>query len=218
LQSRNTRVGNVAAEQVRRYAVGHTQGARQDRSFALFKQHQVLVDQRSAGGKPAAGVCPARGESAQFEPEANAGASARHIILQIPVEPLETGVDVGRHGNQQQLDVDLIETEIARQAAQSQIGPLLFGGIGGGFDFLARCRRRRVGCSGCRPVGQQPIDVGLRNVEPTKPVIGFRIGCATSSDRSPDACLDQLEPPQDMDQRRVGDRSQRGRRHRLRSG
>jgi hypothetical protein len=42
--------------------------------------------------------------------------------------------------------------------------------------------------------------VRLRNVQASKPVVGFRISRAPSGDRSPDAGFDQVESPQDMDQ------------------
>ena len=116
--------------------------------------------------------------------------------MQIAIEPLEAGIDIRRQRNQQQLDVDLIETEVASQAAQPQVGSLLFGGVGSGFDFLTGFRRRRIGRSGCCPVSQQAIDVRRRDVKTSKPIVGFRVGRAASGDGSPDPCLDQFEPLQ----------------------
>jgi hypothetical protein len=39
--------------------------------------------------------------AAQLEPQADAGAAARNVVLQITVKPFETGVDVRRQGDQE---------------------------------------------------------------------------------------------------------------------
>ena len=64
--------------------------------------------------------------------------------MQKAVEPLEASVHVGGHGNEQQLDVDLIEAEAAHQAAKSQVRALALGGIGGGLDFVTLLLRLRI--------------------------------------------------------------------------
>ena len=63
-----------------------------------------------------------------------------------------------------------------------------------------------------------PVDVSLRNIEPAKAVVCFRIRRAAARDGRTDACLDQLEPTQQMDQRRVCDGREAWRGHWLRSG
>ena len=142
------RVADVAPEQVRRHTVGDPNRSCQYWPFALFDQHQVLVDERRAGGESAAGVGAARGQPAQLEAQSDAGPPAGNVVLQISIESLEAGVNIGRHRNQQQLDVDLIQAEVASQAAQAQIGPFLLGGVRRGFDFLSCLRGRWVRSGG----------------------------------------------------------------------
>src|SRR6202165_1101147 len=94
--------------------------------------------------------------------------------------------------------------KVAGQATQSQVGTLPLGGIGGGFDLVARLRRAGIGGHWARFLGQQAVDVNLRNVKSAKSIVSLRIGRTAARDGRPDARLDQLQPAQHMDERRIG--------------
>src|SRR5712692_10826854 len=94
--------------------------------------------------------------------------------------------------------------KIAGQATQPHVGTLSLGGIGGGFDLVTRLRRAGIGCHRARLLRQQAVDMNLRNVEPAKSIVSLRIGCAAARDGRTDARLDQLQPTQYVDERRIG--------------
>ena len=194
----------IASQQVGRNPIRHAQGAGQQRPLGFFDQDQVLIDQRRTRRQPASHIGTTRGNAAQFDPKADAGATARHVILQEAVQPLETRVDIRGHGDQQQLDVDFLEPEAAAEAPQAEIGALLLRRIRCRLDVLARPGCSRVGRRRHRLRCQQAIHMRLRNVETTKTIVGFRIGGAPPRHGSADAGLDQLETAKHMDQRRIG--------------
>src|ERR1700686_4559909 len=94
--------------------------------------------------------------------------------------------------------------KVAGQATQPQDGTFSLGGISGGFDLIARLRRAGIGRYRARFLRQQAVDVNLRNVEPAKSIVALRIRRAAARDGRADARLDQLQPTQHMDERRIG--------------
>ena len=128
-----------------RHAVRDAQRPRQHRPFVLFDLHQVLVYQGSARRETAPCIGAARWQTAQLEPESDAGAAPGDVILQIAVEALEARVDVRGHRDQEQLDVDFVQIEGAGQAAQPKVGTDLLGGVSRGLGLVARLRCARVG-------------------------------------------------------------------------
>ena len=183
--------------------VGHAQWARQHRAFVFFDLHQILVHQGSPGRETAPGVGAARWQATQLQPESDASAAARDIVLQIAVEALKTRVDIRGHRNQEQLDVDVVQMEIAGQTAQAQVGALSIGRVSRGLDLVAGLRGACVRCCRDRFLRKQSVDMTLRDVKPTKSIVRFRIGGTTPGDRRSDARLNQLETAKDMDQRLI---------------
>ena len=217
-QARDQRVRHVAAEEMGGNAIRHPQRAGQYRTLGFLDEHQALIHQRRAGREPASGVGAARRQSAQLDAETNARPTAGDVVLQVAVQPLEAQVDIGRHRDQQQLDVDLLEPEGPRQAAQPKISAVALSGIGGRFDLLTGFGRPGIGRQWPSLLREQSIDVRLGDIQPAKAIIRFRIRRPAPCHRRSNPRLDQLEPPQNMNHRRVGDRCQAWRRHRPTSG
>ncbi len=84
-------------------------------------QDEPAVDERSAAGQPAARSGDGRGAAGKLEREPDARAAARDVVVQVAVEPLEPGVEVGGEGDQQQLDVERLELEGPGERAQAQV-------------------------------------------------------------------------------------------------
>jgi hypothetical protein len=83
--------------------------------------------------------------------------------------------------------------KIPGQAAQSHVGTFPLGGIGGGFDLVARLCRARIRGNRAGFLRQQAVNMNLRNVEPAKSIVGLRIRRSAARDSRADARLDQLE-------------------------
>src|SRR2546429_695838 len=181
----------------------HPQRRGQHRPFVLFDRHQIFTHQWSARRETAPSVGAARWQTAQFQPESDAGTAPGDIILQIAVQALKTRVDIRGHRDQDQFDVDFVQTEIAGQAAQAEVGTVSLGGVRRGLDLFARFRGAGVRCCWDRFLRQQSVDMTLRDVEPAKSIVRFRIGGTAPSDGRSDARLDQLETSKHMDQRLI---------------
>ena len=143
-----------------RHPVGHPQRSGQEGTVAVLHQDQGSLDQRTARGEPVAGQRAGRGKAAQLEAEADRSPPPADVVLQVAVEALEARVSVGRQGDQEQLQVELIELEAAGQASQPEVGARLLGPVGLLLHLSEGGLRLRIG--GRRPGRplQQPLDVG----------------------------------------------------------
>ena len=141
-------------------------------------------DERPLGLEAARGRRRASGRAAQPEGEPDARAAAGDVVVEVAVEALEAGVDVGRHRHQQQLDVEGVQAERARERrrARSRPGSAASAVALRGLAQLAGGRRsaaRRTQRSRARSLAQQLVDRRLAQVEPEERVVG------SGSTRSP---------------------------------
>ena len=95
--------------------------------------------------------------------------------MEVSVKALEAGVDIRRHRNQKQLDVDLFEAKAATEAAQPQIGAFPLGRVGCRLDVVALPLGLRVRRRGKRLAGEQAVDMRLRDVEAAEAIVRFWI-------------------------------------------
>ena len=70
--------------------------------------------------------------------------------MEIAVEALEAGVEIGRQGDEEELDVQRLEGEAAREAAQPDLLAGRLRGIRLGLDRRAARPRRTASASGPR--------------------------------------------------------------------
>ena len=193
----------VVAEQVHGDPVGDAQRAGQERPLGLLDDHEPALEQRRALHQ-AMPRNRGRGQRArELEREADARAAARHVVVQIAVEPLETRVDVRRERHEQQLDVDRSEREGPGEPAQAHVLAALLGLVGRALDLREELR---AGLGGGVPLvrGEQPLDVVLREVEPAERVVRVRVAGAARGHGGTHARLDDPEPAEEMRERRVG--------------
>ena len=142
-------VGLVAAEHVRRDAIGHPQGAGEERPVRVVDLDQPAADERGRRARGGAGRRrSAAMHAGQAERQPDADPPAGHVVVEVAVVALEAIVDVGRHRRQQQLDVEVVELEALGQRAQAELG-------------AARCR-------GDRPSTRPPPDARRRRRRSTQ--------------------------------------------------
>ncbi len=120
--------------------------------------------------------------------------------MEIAVQALKPRVDIRGHRDQEQLDVDVVQMEIAGQAAEAQVGTFSLGGVRRGLDLVARFRGAGVRCCRDRFLRQQSVDMTLRDVEPAKSIVRLRICRTSPCDGRSDPGFDQLETPKHVDQ------------------
>ncbi len=202
-QRLDDRIDPIASEQMPRHPVGDAERSRQKRPLAILDQDEVVVDERRAGRKAAPRVGASRRQTTELDTEPDAGSTTGDIVLQVAVEALEAGIDIGRHGDEQQLHVDRLQAKARGQAPQSELRTLAFRRISSRLDFCQASLGLSIGCHRL-PSGEQPVDVRRGDVEPAKPVVGLRIREASTGDCGFDPRLDQLEPAEHMAQRGVG--------------
>ncbi len=191
-------VGLVVAEEVGRDPVGYAQHAREQRAFGVGDLQQAARDERGGRGEAeAAGT--GGGQPAQLQGEADGGAAAGQVVVEVAVQPLEPGVDVGGQRDQQEFGVQRREAEALGQSGEPAA--------------LREGRRphvsrrpvpvRRYGAE--RVAGLQDAGGGLGG-EVLAPVgvVGVRVDGPAGGDGLADPLLDAAEPfPELPDRSRV---------------
>ena len=128
------RVGGVVGEEVGDDPVRHAQGPGQHRSVRVLHEEQARADERRerAEPRPRGRVRRASRAAAQLQREADARAAARHVVVEVAVEPLEPRVEVRGERDEEQLDVHGVERERPREVPQAdrRAGGLRLGGVG----------------------------------------------------------------------------------------
>ena len=94
----------------------------------------------------------------ELEGQPDARSPPGDVVVEVAVEPLEACVEVGRQRHEQEFDVDGLEPEVPRQAAQPQFVPGRGGLVGGRLDAARAARRPRARRRACA-AGEQPVDV-----------------------------------------------------------
>ena len=122
-QERHERgIGVVVSEQVHRDPVRDAQRASEERPFAVLEEEEAAGDE-GTGGKTVARECGVEPGAGELECEPDAGATARHVVVEVAVEALEARVDVGGEGDEQQVHVDGLELETRREAPEPRSAP-----------------------------------------------------------------------------------------------
>ena len=150
----------------------------------------------------------AAGASAgQLEREADARAAPRDVVVEVAVEPLEARVDVGRERHEQQLDVVRVERERAGEPAQPDVlAALSAASAARSISGSARSAPASTSSGQRRPSRR----AGRRPGRPRCTGRGTgrrgRVVGAPPVDGGAHARLDDLEPAEEVRERRVGDR------------
>lgn len=180
-------VGLVVAEEIRGDPVGYAQQAREQRPFGVGDLQQAARDERGGRREPEAPGAGG-GEPAEFQGQADGGAAAGEVVVEVAVQPLEPGVDVRGEGDQQEVDVRRGEAEASGQLTDSAAA-FRAGRFPGRFPVpVRRYGRERV-------AGLQDAVRGLGGeVLPPVGVVGVRVDGPAGGDGFPDALLDLAEP------------------------
>ena len=102
---------------------------------------QAVADQRRVGSKhPSGEKLLAFSPTNQVQGEVGARALAGHVVLKQGVKRLVPCLDFGSHGQQEQIDLGLRESETARQVRQGQPPVRLASHFNALIDLGARCR------------------------------------------------------------------------------
>ncbi len=73
----------------------------------------------------------------QLESQADARSPTGHVVVQVPVQAFEAGIDVGRQCDEQDVDVRQVESEDCRLAiAQTELGSPRFPLVGAVLDRI----------------------------------------------------------------------------------
>ena len=207
-------VGGVVAEQVGDDPVGNPQGPGEEGPVLVLDHHQPALHQRGGGAEPAAAAAGRSEGAAQLQGQADAGPAAGDVVVQVPVEALEPGVDVGGEGHQEEVGVEVGEVEGEGQAAEAQVGARGLGDVGGGLD------RGQQGLRAAAAVavavgreerqagpGQEPVDLGVGRVEAPEAVVGIGVVAPSAGDPGADPRLHHRQPTQQVPDRRVDGRT-----------
>ncbi len=182
--------------------VGDPQGAGEEGALRLLDLDQAAGDERAAATEAPPGGRVGRGGAAQLERQADLGAAAGDVVVEVGIEALEARVQVGRERDQQQVEVERVEAEAARQPAQAQFGAGPLGAPGGHLDRGGR--RGRDGRRARRSGVEQPVDLLVGEVEAAEGVVGTGVGLAAQRHRGPHRRLHQRQPPAQVDQAGLG--------------
>src|SRR5262249_25070414 len=104
---------------------------------------------------------------------------SRDVVVEVAVEALETAVEIGSNGHEQQLDVDRLQSEGGRQESQ----PIL----------EDRACLRGVGARARGGRAQQLVDVVLGDVQAAE-LAGAALARTPARDRGTDTVLQRVEP------------------------
>ncbi|HEY5489474.1 MAG TPA: hypothetical protein VIK00_06505 [Candidatus Limnocylindrales bacterium] len=122
--------------------------------------------------------------------------------MQVAVQLLETLVDIGRHGDEQDVEVRQVKPEVATEVSQPQPIAAGVGSVGGLLDRI-RFSVKALGEHGRVCSLNQVIDLLLRQVEPTKAVLGIRISGSSSGHGRLDPQVENIQPAHEVAQRGV---------------
>ena len=89
------RVRLVVAEEVGGDPVGHPQGPAEERAVGVLDDHEPAVHQGPGRPQPGPAAAGRLQRAAELEGEADAGPPAGDVVVQIPVQALEPGVEIG---------------------------------------------------------------------------------------------------------------------------
>ena len=77
-----------------------------------------MIEQRATRGQPGAGLGGRGGYPGKLEDQADRGATAGDVVVEVPVQPFEPAVEVGRERGHQELDVQVGKVRGAGQLPQ----------------------------------------------------------------------------------------------------
>ncbi len=187
------RVGTVVAEQEHRDAVGDAKAPREERAVALLELQQPCVDQRRTRQETRARRGAGQRDARELEREPDARAPAADVIVQVPVERLEACVQIGCERHDQQVDVGRHQAERPLHVPQPKRLALRLGGIGAGLDLRREGERLLVEGRRRLAAREQPIDVGLADVQPPEAVVRVLIPGAAQRHRGAHAPLEHRQ-------------------------
>ena len=186
-QARERVVRLVVAEQMGCHPVRHSQGAGEQRALRVGDLQQTAGYQRGPGGEPeAAGARP--GQSAQFEGERDGGAAAGQVVVEVAVELLEAGVEIGGEGHQQQVEVHGEQAEVRAEPGEPGAGRR---GVRGAVHRVALRSNGEARRGGGR---QDPLHRLRAEVLAAVRVVRVRIVGPAFAHRLPDPLLDPVQP------------------------
>jgi hypothetical protein len=103
-------------------AVGDAERPGQERAVAILHDEQTTGDERGKRTEPRPAGAGSLAHAGQLKGEADARPSPGDVVVEIAVEALEPGVEIGRQGDEEKLDVQR-QGEAAREAAQPISSP-----------------------------------------------------------------------------------------------
>jgi len=140
----------------------------------------------------------------EFKGQAGRRSASTDVIVQIPVEPLEAGIEVRGQGDEQKFDVQEAEFEAAHEHPEAELPSEPLHLVGFVLDL-----RQDAPVLG---IGRQPAIVGagaegpvhmlIGQVEPPQWIVGIRIGAPSALDGPPDPVLAQAEVAEKVEHRR----------------
>ena len=166
--------GRVVAEQVGGDPVGHAQRAGQERPVGVLDDQRGRRRRAGRPGRAASAPCRgrprARGRRRQSS-SARPGArpAARDVVVEVAVEALEARLEVGRQGDEEQLDVEAVRPKPRARRRRRMVAPASSAASAQRLE-VGRGRVRlpsgggATGAAGGGPV-EQAVDLGLRDVQ-----------------------------------------------------
>ena len=129
-------VEGVVADEMSRDTIGDTQRAGEQRPVGVLDGQQSAGDELTRRRQASAAVSARRFDPGQLEGQPDAGPPARDVVVQVPIKTLESGIEIWCKGYEQDVYVDQIEGEGARQPAQAKALAISLPFVGALLDLL----------------------------------------------------------------------------------
>ena len=174
---------------------GTRRPAREERALGLLDLDEPGVDERGARLQTGPRGRSGQRHACKLQREPDARAPAAHVVVQVAVQRLEPGVEIGRERDQQQLDVRGHELERALDVAQAHPVARGLRLVGARLDVRDEGERLVVGrLRGLAAPAQQPVDIGLAQVQAAEAVVGRLVRRTTQGDGLAHAPLEHGQP------------------------
>ena len=198
-QSSQLGIRRIVTQQVSHDPVRHPQPAGQHRSFGVLDDHQALPDQRPARlqSRPGCGAQP--GHSGQLQRESHGSATPGDVVVEIAVQPLESGVQIRQQGDHEQLDIEWRQPGLASQPAEPNVGSGSFRPLGLGVQYRKLLMINCNPSAGAEP--EQQVDGLVGEIEAAEGVVGSRIRCTPFGHELAYPLLHQGGPAQQVAER-----------------
>ena len=209
-------VRRVVAEEVRRDPIRHAQRPRQEWAVGVLDDEEPTRDERRQGTQARPTGPRSLADTGQLEGQPDAGAAPRHVVVEVAVEALEPGVEVRRQRHQQELQVQELQVERARQAPEPKVRAGRLGGVGFVLhrgEVLGPCGARVRPQERAVPAAEEMVHLGVRDVQAAEPVLGVRVAAAPPLDGRPDPVCDEAQARGEVTGGGVGRGRERRRRH-----